>query len=906
MQQRRGTASQWTAANTVLSAGEIGFETDTNKFKIGNGSTAWNSLPYFLNRNDIEVGLLDTDEVSEGTTNLYFTAQRAVDAVIDGAVDTDDIEEGTTNLYFTNQRAVDALGENLELDALSDVDTTGVADGDALVYDTATTSWVPGSVAIDSLNDIADVNITDPANGEVLVYSDGDWVNQEASGGGIKDIVTESETIIPAASVWLTQTSNFQTTVNSIAYGNNLWVAGGDSGDLRTSTDAVTWITQNINFAYFDNGFFEEIQNNVYSVAYGNGLWVAAGGISPGTGPNSRITTSTNGITWITQSSNFENVQIRSVAHGNNLWVAGGDEGQLRISTNAITWVTQNSNFGNTRITSIAYGNNIWVASSFGGQIRTSTNAITWVTRTSNFGNTFIYSVAYGDGLWLAGGSQIGTTAAMRTSTDAITWVTQNSNFGGTGIFSISYGNGTWLAAGHFGQIHSSTNTIDWVTRTSNFGFNSINSVAYGNNIFVAGGSVQIRTSSATTQIIPPNQTLSLEDAGDLIQVDSSVQTTITIPSNDSVAIPVKTQVNIVQAGLGTVEIVSEQEVVGTVDGTNFDPALSAATWTSRNSVFAGQNDVAYANNLWVLAGLQLRTSTDAINWVTQTSNFGDTAIKSIAYGNDTWAAVGGGYALPSQLRTSTNAVTWVTRNSNFGNTIASQIVHANNLWLIVGWENSLRTSTDAITWVTQTSNFGNRDILTVAYGDGLWVAGGTAGQLRTSTNAISWVTRTSNFGITNINSIAYGNGVWAAGGYAGQLRTSTNAINWVTRNANLPGSYAFSIRDLDYGDVVWTIGTNAALRTSTDAISWVTRSSNFGGYGQVLNSIGYGNGFWVAVDSSGGIQTSQNVLEQVDVFGDAVTINSSSGLKTRDQWSVATAIKTGEDEWLITGDLSE
>lgn len=51
----------------------------------------------------------DTDIVPEGTTNLYFTDQRAIDAVVNGAVDTDDIEEGTTNLYFTDQRAVDAL-----------------------------------------------------------------------------------------------------------------------------------------------------------------------------------------------------------------------------------------------------------------------------------------------------------------------------------------------------------------------------------------------------------------------------------------------------------------------------------------------------------------------------------------------------------------------------------------------------------------------------------------------------------------------------------------------------------------------------------------------------------------------------------------------------------------------------
>jgi len=49
MQQRRGTAAQWTAANPILAAGEIGFETDTSKFKMGNGSSVWSSLTYFAN-----------------------------------------------------------------------------------------------------------------------------------------------------------------------------------------------------------------------------------------------------------------------------------------------------------------------------------------------------------------------------------------------------------------------------------------------------------------------------------------------------------------------------------------------------------------------------------------------------------------------------------------------------------------------------------------------------------------------------------------------------------------------------------------------------------------------------------------------------------------------------------------
>lgn len=44
---RRGTQAQWTATNPVLAEGEFGAETDTRKFKIGNGVTAWNSLSYW-------------------------------------------------------------------------------------------------------------------------------------------------------------------------------------------------------------------------------------------------------------------------------------------------------------------------------------------------------------------------------------------------------------------------------------------------------------------------------------------------------------------------------------------------------------------------------------------------------------------------------------------------------------------------------------------------------------------------------------------------------------------------------------------------------------------------------------------------------------------------------------------
>ena len=117
-----------------------------------------------------ENGVADstTDDLSEGTTNLYFTDERAQDAIGDAITtgsgsstggsltyndgsnsiyvtvddqwsgkDTDDLSEGTTNLYFTSQRALDATSGAYEPDGAVSTHsnlTTGVhgVEGDVV------------------------------------------------------------------------------------------------------------------------------------------------------------------------------------------------------------------------------------------------------------------------------------------------------------------------------------------------------------------------------------------------------------------------------------------------------------------------------------------------------------------------------------------------------------------------------------------------------------------------------------------------------------------------------------------------------------------------------------------------------------------------------------------------------
>ena len=72
IQIRRDTSINWTANNPVLALGEPGLETDTFIIKYGDGSTAWNSLPY---ANIDSLSDFTSTDLREGS-NLYYTNAR--------------------------------------------------------------------------------------------------------------------------------------------------------------------------------------------------------------------------------------------------------------------------------------------------------------------------------------------------------------------------------------------------------------------------------------------------------------------------------------------------------------------------------------------------------------------------------------------------------------------------------------------------------------------------------------------------------------------------------------------------------------------------------------------------------------------------------------------------------------
>jgi hypothetical protein len=132
----------------------------------------------------------DTDSLSEGSSNLYYTSTRA-NADFDtklSAADTDNLSEGSTNLYYTNTRA-DARIAAASIDDLSDVDTTtsSPTTGQALKWDGS--AWIPGD-ASSAVSQLSDVTLTSLSSDEILKYNGSAWVNTAFNINNLTDVNT--------------------------------------------------------------------------------------------------------------------------------------------------------------------------------------------------------------------------------------------------------------------------------------------------------------------------------------------------------------------------------------------------------------------------------------------------------------------------------------------------------------------------------------------------------------------------------------------------------------------------------------------------------------------------------------------------------------------------------------------
>jgi hypothetical protein len=132
MQQRRGTASQWTSANPVLNAGEMGWESDTNKFKIGDGTNHWADIDYFADINSTVNPAFGSSITFEGATaDSYETVLQVTDPTADRTITFQDAT-GTVVLRDSTDTLTNksiSLGSNTVTSTLAQLNTA-ISDAD--------------------------------------------------------------------------------------------------------------------------------------------------------------------------------------------------------------------------------------------------------------------------------------------------------------------------------------------------------------------------------------------------------------------------------------------------------------------------------------------------------------------------------------------------------------------------------------------------------------------------------------------------------------------------------------------------------------------------------------------------------------------------------------------------------
>ena len=128
IQLRRDTAANWVSNNPILLSGELGIETDTLKFKIGNGSR-WNATTSYALKVGEANGIATLNSAGKiPTSQLPDSISAGVDlnAAI-AQLTSNSIAEGSTNKYFTNQRAIDAVSASITSAIASEVSNRNTA-----------------------------------------------------------------------------------------------------------------------------------------------------------------------------------------------------------------------------------------------------------------------------------------------------------------------------------------------------------------------------------------------------------------------------------------------------------------------------------------------------------------------------------------------------------------------------------------------------------------------------------------------------------------------------------------------------------------------------------------------------------------------------------------------------------
>ena len=206
----------------------------------------------------------------------------------------------------------------------------------------------------------------------------------------------------------------------------------------------------------------------------------------------------------------------------------------------------------------------------------------------------------------------------------------------------------------------------------------------------------------------------------------------------------------------------------------------SVFDWTTGNVI----NDLAWGNNTWVAVGgtpasaaKASFSSDDGVTW--QETDTGITgSILGIAYGAGKFLVVGQEGQICYSTSISASSISWtkVTNPNIPSNEEINDVTYSAELgmFVAVAHDNKAARSSDGINWTAITMPFSSTgSLICVGSGGGKLVIGGTENKAAYSSDGITWkqfANSTAVFGTNAIHGIAYGNGKFIAVGTSGRM----------------------------------------------------------------------------------------------------------------------------------------
>lgn len=220
IQFRRGTAAEWTSANPTLAAGELGYETDTAKTKVGDGTTVWSSLAYAgVNQDDINAAVASVIDFAPGT----------LDTLNELAASIGDDGDFANTVADNLSAAVDAHNSGT-------TNVHGIADTSALETQSGSQAKADAALAsAQSYTDAAVTNVIDAAPGAL------DTLNELAAalGDDPNFATTVTNGLASKINFVIDSQTNFAT-ANTVTAANTIYVITGVDGTYTKIGDGVT------------------------------------------------------------------------------------------------------------------------------------------------------------------------------------------------------------------------------------------------------------------------------------------------------------------------------------------------------------------------------------------------------------------------------------------------------------------------------------------------------------------------------------------------------------------------------------------------------------------------------------------------------------------------------------------